>query len=180
MNMLPNLSKSLICSTLGLASLLPQLVMPAPALAQVGEVPAPNAKGDYTTGFRLGNRGHYGITNWVVTDPTYLNCRYAPGNAGKLRSRIAPGAIIYAVFRGPASALGPADAMGRRSPLPKNDAVVMSDGVPWLRISGTEKEVAFPERGEFQNLGECYVRANSRYIAPVNPDATLTNRMTHR
>jgi hypothetical protein len=174
MNMLSNLSKSFICPTLGLAAFLPQLVLSTPALAQVGEVPRPNAKGDFTTAFQLGHRGYYGITHWVVTDSTSLNCRYAPGNAGKLRSSLWPGAIIYAVFR------GPANTAGRSSPLPQNDAVVISGGVPWLRISGTEKEVAFPQAGRWENLGECYVRANSRYIAPVNPDATLTNRSMHR
>lgn len=119
-----------------------------PSIAQEASVPAPNANGDFTTALQPGNRGNvYQTRKWLVVDPdpTYLNCRATPNGAP--RSRIAPGAVLTAVFSGG-----------------QGDAIVLSDGVPWLRVRGTDPLMV----GE---RGTCYVRANSRYIAPINEDA---------
>lgn len=123
-----------------------------PALAQIAAVPSPNSKGDFLSALMPGNRGNvYQTRKWLVVDPdpTYLNCRYSP--TGQVRSRIAPGAIVTAVFAG--------GSWG--------DAIVMSNGAPWLRISGTDPLV-------LGDRGECYVRANIRYIAPISEDAILS------
>ena len=116
--------------------------------AQVAEVPTPNAKGDFTTAILQGNAGKYKNIKWLVIDPdpTYLNCRSEPN--GKVKSRLMPGAIITAVF------------------LDNNqgDAIVFDRDVPWLRVSGTDPFTL----GE---PGVCYVRANIKYIAPINEDS---------
>lgn len=39
-------------------------------------------------------------------------------------------------------------------------------------MKGLRDELAYPVRPlTFDDLGECYVRANLKYIAPINPDA---------
>lgn len=117
-------------------------------LAQMASVPAPDAAGNFTTALQPGNRGNvYPTRKWLVIDPdpTYLNCRARPN--GEVRSRIAPGAVLTAVF----------DANG-------GDAIVFVADEPWLRVSGIDPlMVGVP--------GVCYVRANIRYIAPINEDA---------
>jgi hypothetical protein len=41
-----------------------------------------------------------------------------------------------------------------------------------LRVIGIREELAYPVRPLISyDLGECYVRANLKYIAPINPDA---------
>lgn len=41
-----------------------------------------------------------------------------------------------------------------------------------VRLIGTNAELAYPVRPlTFNDLGECYVRANLKYIAPINSDA---------
>lgn len=121
-------------------------LLPA-ATAQVASVPTPNSHGDFTTALQPGNRGNiYQTRKWLVIDPdpTYLNCRATPN--GTVRSRIAPGAVLTAVF-----------PEGR-------DAIVIDHGVSWLRVRGTDPLMV----GE---QGTCYVRANVEYIAPINEDA---------
>jgi hypothetical protein len=137
---------------LGLAALIPQIcALPASALPEMPElVPRRSANGDFTTSMVLGGRGNYQAQNWVVTDSTPLNCRY---------TRMAPGMIIYPVFRD-----------GRPPLSPRNEAIVINEGVPWLRVSGTRQEIRFEGGGD---LGECYVRANIKYIAPVSTYARL-------
>ncbi len=121
------------------------------ARCQITAVPSPNSKGDFSSALMPGNRGNvYQTRKWLVVDPdpTYLNCRYSP--TGQVRSRIAPGAIVTAAFTG--------GSWG--------DAIVMSNGVPWLRITGTDPLI-------LGDRGECYVRANLRYVAPISEDAIL-------
>jgi hypothetical protein len=138
------------------------------AIAQASDIPIPTNTGDFTSAFVKGNRGYYNVEKWLVVesyDPAdMLNCRATPN--GKVRSQIEPGAIVTAVFK------GPANERGRMTPNPANDAIVMSDGSPWLRIRGTRDELAYPvPRTDFSALGECYVRANLKYIAPINNDS---------
>jgi hypothetical protein len=169
------LALNTIRNSLGIIVVAAHLFMPLQrAIAQVADVPNPNRNGDYTTAFLPGNRGHYPIRNWLVVevDPTNqnaeLNCRNTPN--GRIRSRIPRGAILQSAFR------GPANESGRTTPNPDNDAIVMHQGLPWLRIRGTKDEMAFPENRDWKTLGECYVRANLQYIAPINPDAKLIGR----
>ena len=142
------------------------------AIAQEADVPKPNGNGDFSSIFLQGNRGFYAVQKWLIIQSVEseanggtVNCRYTPN--GEIRSRIQRGAILTAVFN--------KTAMGR-VPNPHtsaDDAIVLdSSGYPWLRVIGTREELAYPVRPlTFYDLGECYVRANLKYIAPINPDA---------
>ena len=142
------------------------------AIAQAADVPKPNLSGDFSSIFLQGNRGFYAVQKWLIIQSVEseanggtVNCRYTPN--GEIRSRIQRGAILTAVFN--------KTAMGR-VPNPHtsaDDAIVLdSSGYPWLRVIGTREELAYPVRPlTFYDLGECYVRANLKYIAPINPDA---------
>jgi hypothetical protein len=166
-----NLRKSLLPLIAGFSII--YIFFDAPkAIAQVAEVPNPNSNGDFKSAFQRGNRGFYKIDKWLVVQPMgdgvenyALNCRYTPN--GELRSRIIRGAIITAVFTGNPN-LRRVDP-----PDPSNDAIVLdSDGSPWLRVKGSLEELAYPAKpASFDQLGDCYVRANLKYIAPINPDS---------
>jgi len=142
------------------------------AIAQEADVPKPNGNGDFNSIFLQGNRGFYAVQKWLIIQSVEseanggtVNCRYTPN--GEIRSRIQRGAILTAVFN--------KTAMGR-VPNPHtsaDDAIVLDgSGSPWLRVIGTREELAYPVKPLiFYDLGECYVRANLKYIAPINPDA---------
>jgi hypothetical protein len=138
------------------------------AIAQIADVPQPNSHGDFTTAFVQGHRGYYANEKWLAISQSgdrrdaALNCRYAPN--GEIRSRIVPGAIVEAVF------LGEPNIPGTSEPNWANDAIVLENGVPWLRVRGTSGLFDPARAGDFESLGECYVRANQQYIAPVNND----------
>ncbi len=146
------------------------LIFEDKAIAQAAEVPNPNMNGEFRRAFQQGNRGYYRIEKWLVVQPMTsgdydLNCRYTPN--GQVRSRISRGAILTAVFH---------DTGNNRSanlPDPATEAIAFdSDGLSWLRVKGLRDELAYPVRPlTFDDLGECYVRANLKYIAPINPDA---------
>ncbi len=142
------------------------------AIAQAADVPKTNNNGDFSSIFVQGNRGYYAVQKWLVIQSSKsevnddsLNCRYTPN--GKIRSRIQRGAILTAVFDKTANSRTP------NRPSAAADAIVLDgNGSPWLRVLGTNKELAYPVRPlTFADLGECYVRANLKYIAPINPDA---------
>jgi hypothetical protein len=144
------------------------------AIAQVAEVPNPDSNGDFRSAFQRGNRGFYVISKWLVVQPMgsgvedyALNCRYTPN--GQIRSRILRGAIVTAVFKGNPS------LSSSEPPEPASDAIIIdSDGSPWLRVKGSQNELAYPSKpASFEQLGECYVRANLKYIAPINPDSLM-------
>ena len=138
----------------------------------IAEVPNPDSNGDFKSAFQRGNLGFYKINKWLVVQPMAasvddyaLNCRYKPN--GQIRSRIQRGAIVTAVFNGTINL--------RRTDTPDSiyDAIVLgSDGSPWLRVKGLQDELAYPAKpASFEQLGQCYVRANLKYIAPINPDS---------
>ena len=56
---------------------------------------------------------------------------------------------------------------------PSDDAIAFdSNGLHWLRVKGLRDELAYPVCPlTFEQLGECYVRANLKYVAPINPDS---------
>ncbi|VXD15636.1 conserved exported hypothetical protein [Planktothrix serta PCC 8927] len=115
-------------------------------MAQMAEVPRANNKGDFMTAKVQGNRGLYNNINWLVVDPQYLNCRNTP--EGTVKTQLESGAIINALF----------------SNNGKGDAIVIKNGQPWLKV-----ESIHPAGPRF-NSGVCYVRANLKYIAPINAD----------
>jgi hypothetical protein len=116
------------------------------AMAQMAEVPRPNTKGDFITAKVQGNRGLYNNINWLVVDPQYLNCRNTP--EGTVRTRLESGAIMTALF----------------SNNGKGDAIVLKNGQSWLKVESIHPY------GPRLNSGVCYVRANLKYIAPINGD----------
>lgn len=117
-----------------------------PVQAQVSEVPTASRQGDFTTAKVLGNRGFYQNTKWLVVDTERgLNCRTAPN--GTVKSVLMPGSIVTAVFSSQSQ-----------------DAVVFSQGNPWLRVNPKVPDYASG------TPGVCYVRANVRYIAPISQD----------
>jgi hypothetical protein len=147
-------------------------LLPAPGMAQMSEVPIPNSSGDFTTALILGNRGYYTNDKWLVVKPPNpvqsrdygITCHDAPN--GPVRSRIVPGAIMTAVFR------GPANLPGYTGPNLASDAIVRVQGLSWLRVRGSQADLAYPDSGRrWDELGECYVRANVKQIAPITADA---------
>ncbi|MBD2481090.1 hypothetical protein [Planktothrix sp. FACHB-1365] len=115
-------------------------------MAQMAEVPQANSKGDFVTAKVQGNRGLYNNIYWLVVDPESLNCRNTP--EGTIKAKLVSGAIINALF----------------SNNGKGDAIVLKNGQPWLKV-----ESIHPGGPRF-NSGVCYVRANLKYIAPINAD----------
>ena len=148
------------------------LIFKDKAIAQAADVPKPNGNGDFSSIFLQGNRGFYAVQKWLIIQSVEsevnggtVNCRYTPN--GEIRSRIQRGAILTAVFNQTANGRGPNPHTSA------DDAIVLdSSGSPWLRVIGTREELAYPVKPLiFYDLGECYVRANLKYIAPINPDA---------
>ncbi len=145
-----------------------------PAWAQMSDVPAPTSGGDFTTAIVLGNRGYYTNDKWLVVKPLKpgkpadygITCHDTPG--GAVRSIIVPGAIMTAVFK------GPVNLPGNSGPNLANDAIALQDSLPWLRVRGTQDELAYPAPNRrWDELGECYVRANVQFIAPITGDALI-------
>ena len=139
------------------------------AMAQYGGVPIADRQGDYATAILQGNLGYYGNAKWLILDDEFLNCRVSPN--GAVRSQILAGAIVTAVFGGSINQSRVTEVT------PDMDAIVFENGSPWLRIQGTAAGLAFPPEARSTSQpfqpGECYVRANRRYIAPINVDARL-------
>ena len=172
-----NINLSLGKSLIGLGSIIfssifAVFVLEDQAIAQAADVPKSNASGDFSSIFMQGNRGFYAVQKWLIIQAAesgvngdFLNCRYTPN--GKIRSRIPRGAILTAVFNKTAEG-------GVPSPFTAADDAIALDnnGLPWLRVIGTQEELAYPVPPlTFSDLGQCYVRANLKYIAPINPDA---------
>ncbi len=127
------------------------LTLSTPALAQMAEVPRPNGRGDFITARVLGNRGTYLQRQWVVVDadPNGLNCR---DSSNRALVRLSYGAIIDSVPRGG-----------------KSDAIRTWGGQPWLEVRVQLFDV-HKRLAERRDSYTCFVRANTRYIAPINPD----------
>jgi len=141
------------------------------ASAQLAGIPTPDADGDFNTALQGGSNGNiYATSRWLVMPQgsLALNCRESPN--GRVTSRLMPGSIVQAKFNVPLQLGGRGSAVN-----PDADAIDLSTGSPWLRITGTG-DLVFPiardQPGETR-IGECYVRANLRYIAPVTEEATM-------
>ncbi len=74
------------------------------------------------------------------------------------------GAIVTAAFKGPVNLDN-----GMRANY-ANDAIVMHNGRPWLRVV-KYKGNDWNSGRDSTLVGECYVRANLQYITPINLDA---------
>ncbi|WP_039896339.1 hypothetical protein [Lyngbya sp. PCC 8106] len=114
-------------------------------MAQISEVPEPNNNGDFMTAKVMGNRGYYNNRIWLVVDPENLNCRDTPG--GKIKTQLTTGATMTAIF----------------SQEGREDAIVMRNSKPWLRVRSVNPNFN-------TDSGTCYVRANIKYVFPINND----------
>jgi hypothetical protein len=118
------------------------------ALAENLLPPIPDAKGNYDSIWMRTLERNYNEEQllWRVITPG-LNCRENPGLSNKIIRQFKQGDIINA------------RSIGRGGADEANPIQLAPDGKPWLRI----------KIGEYDGIGkydDCYVRANSRYLAP--------------
>lgn len=129
----------------------PLLGSTVPALAQVADVTAPDSQGDFTTLEIPGARGTYPQRFWLVVDrdPRGLWCRDARGRA------------LIALRRGAV-----VETAGARGPL------LLSQGKPYLQVKIKSMDILHDARHRERGLStSCVVRANSAFLAPINPDS---------
>jgi hypothetical protein len=136
-----------------------EIVQPSPNL------PLRTRSGDWATGYIHSSSGNLPTPHWLIVHATPLNCREQPN--GRIRANIEPGAIVTAVYP---SGTSEQELLGS----PNVDAIVQANGSTWLRVTGTTPGIT-PLNDHYGNqlteLGVCYVRANARYVAPINPAA---------
>ena len=122
----------------------------AAAYAQVSDVPDFDARGDFLSAKVQGNRGYYPHMQWLVVEPDEqgLNCRDA---SGAVVVTLAYGAVVDSAFEG-------------------NDAIALVDGQPWLQVNAQDIDLQRRVVDEMATTYTCYVRANRKYVAPLNPD----------
>ncbi len=120
------------------------------ALAENLLPPIPDSKGNYDSIWMRTlelNSNQEQLLWRVIT--IGLNCRENPGLSNKIIRQFSQGDIINA------------RSIGRGGADETNPIQLAPDGKPWLRI----------KIGEYDGIGKydnCYVRANSRYLAPFN------------
>ncbi|MEO0867644.1 MAG: hypothetical protein AAFY17_04180 [Cyanobacteria bacterium J06642_11] len=119
------------------------------AQAQMADVPRFDANGDFLSARVQGNRGTYPHRQWLVIEPdaSGLNCRNANGD---VVVTLAYGAVIDSAFE-------------------DGEAITQVNGRPWLKVTTSLMDVR-QTANDFAVSYTCYVRANQRYIAPINPD----------
>lgn len=125
------------------------LIAPA-AQAQMADVPDFDANGDFLSARVQGNRGTYPHWQWLVveTDEAGLNCRNANG---AVVVTLAYGAVVDSVFD-------------------TDDAIDLVEGQPWLKVTANGVDLSRRVVDRTAVAYTCYVRANTRYIAPINSD----------
>ena len=129
---------------------------PRPLWAQRADSAAFDRQGDFHSSRIRGNRGFYQQRYWLVvdTDRRGLNCR----DQRRLVARFSYGDVLMA------------DA-----PLPSSEAIAQIDGYTHLRIAD---ERAYRRQDGDKISGDkrftCLVRANVKYIAPINMDDFTT------
>ena len=129
------------------------LVQSGQALAQRAEPPLPDPSGNFNSSQTRGNRGLYEVRHWLVVDPDRngTNCRNPRNGMGSI-SKLYYGDLLET----------DTPAQGGLHP-----AVERHNGRPWLRIRLPNWRIASAtERGA--GFTTCVIRANSRFIAPVN------------
>ena len=121
------------------------------ALAQRAEPPLPNAAGDFPTSQTRGNRGLYEVRHWLLVEPDREGTHCRSLDTHQPIARLWYGDLL--VTDTPEHGL--------------NQAVVMVQGRPWLRVRLPGwRLLAVSQRD--QRSAACLVRANARFIAPVN------------
>lgn len=126
--------------------------------AQMRDVPSFDHDGNFWSAIVEGNRGVYPQVQWLVvdTDPVGLNCRDENGSVVRT---LRYGSVMDAVFD---------DEAGH--------AIALKKDGPWLRVKVSTLDVSTQVTDEIAEMYTCYVRANTRYIAPINPDS-LNNQI---
>ena len=121
------------------------------AQAQISDVPSFEANGDFLSARVRGHRGTYPHWQWLVIEPDLegLNCRHANGDT---IVTLAYGTVVDSVFE-------------------NDDAIALVNGQPWLRVSASSLDIRRQVIDQAAETYTCYIRANTRYIAPINPDA---------
>ena len=127
------------------------LIQPGQALAQRAEPPLPDREGNFNSSQTMGNRGLYEVRHWLVveTDRSGTNCRDPLNGMRPLKK----------LFYG--------DLLETDTPVQGglDEAVERHNGKPWLRIRLPNWRIAARSGPGFST---CVIRANSRFIAPVN------------
>ena len=127
------------------------LIQPGQALAQRAEPPLPDPAGNFNSSQTMGNRGLYEVRHWLVVEPDRngTNCRI-PRNGMRPLTKLFYGDLLETdtPVRG-----GLQQAVERH-----NDKL-------WLRIRLPNWRIPAKSGPGFST---CVIRANSRFIAPVN------------
>ena len=129
------------------------LFQPGQALAQRTEPPLPDPSGNFNSSQTRGNRGLYEVRHWLVVDPDRngTNCR-KPRDGMRSIAKLYYGDLLET------------DTPARGG---LQQAVERHNGRPWLRIRLPRWRIgSVAERGA--GFTTCVIRANSRFIAPVN------------
>jgi len=139
---------------IGLVSVLGCLALPGVAKAQSAEVIRPAADGDFRSIEIPGNRGSYRQRFWLVVDrdPRGLWCRDITGRPS---IALKTGSVIETDERSfPATPLQ------------------LREGKAYLHVQVKPVDILYDAR--LRGRGKpaiCLVRANSSFIAPINPDS---------
>ena len=127
--------------------------------AQAADVPKADRNGDFLTARVRGNRGDYPHRQWLVVDPGAggLNCRTAEG---EILVTLRYGSVVNSRFEGGAGFENDA-----------GEAIDLVNGRPWLSVEASLLDIQQRVTPEQAETYRCYVRANRRYIAPINPSS---------
>lgn len=133
-----------------LASLICAFSIANAAQAQMSDVPSFDTNGDFSSARVRGNRGTYPHWQWLVVaaDEDGLNCRNVDGS---VVVTLAHGAVVDSVFT-------------------NGDAIEWVNDRSWLQVSASVMDLRRRVVDDIAVAYTCYVRANNKYIAPINPD----------
>ena len=127
------------------------LIQPGHALAQRAEPPLPDRAGNFKSSQTMGNRGLYEVRHWLLVEPDRngTNCRN-PRNGMRPLTKLFYGDLVET------------DTPVRGG---LQQAVERHNDKPWLRIRLPNWRIPSKSAPGFST---CVIRANSRFIAPVN------------
>ena len=128
------------------------------AWSQAADVPEFDTNGNFRSARVQGNRGFYPHEQWLIVDrdPEGLNCR---DGSGAVALTLYYGAVVASNF----------EHQG-------DDPIDIVNGQAWLRVEANIVDVQRRITAERAASYICYVRANARYIAPINP-SSLSDRI---
>ena len=127
-----------------------------PVQAQRADAARQDRLGNFVSSRVRGNRGFHQQRYWLVVDPdpSGLNCR----DGSRVVARYRYGDVIRIGVKGS-----------------QTDAISRIDGRTYLTIEETRDVLHLDrDRGRRPEPFRCVVRANSRYIAPINMDDFLS------